>query len=99
MSAFNTIMQGLEEAEAYVRGDSSGYGVHEVEVDEPDVRAIRASTGLSQNMFALSIGVAPSTIKNWEQGRRRPHGPARVLLALVEADPRIIQNRLVPATH
>lgn len=99
MSAFNTIMQGLEEAEAYARGDSSGYGVHEVEVDEPDVRAIRASTGLSQNMFARSIGVAPSTIKNWEQGRRRPHGPARVLLALVEADPRIIQTRLVPATH
>jgi len=99
MSAFNTIMQGLEEAEAYMRGESSGFGVHEVEVPQPDVRAIRASTGLSQDMFARSIGVAPGTIRNWEQGRRHPHGPARVLLALVERDPRIIQTQLLPATR
>lgn len=99
MSAFEEIMQGLEEAEAYMRGEAAGSQIHKVEIPEPDVRAIRAGTGLSQAEFARSIGVAPATVKNWEQGRRHPHGPARVLLALVQAEPGIIQDRLVPTAR
>lgn len=92
--AFDKIMAGLEEARAYAHGERAGYAVHEVVVAEPDVRAIRARTGLSQVAFARSIGVAPSTLRNWEQGRRRPQGPARVLLALLDKQPEIIQDRL-----
>ena len=42
-----------------------------------------AQTGLSQAEFARSIGVKKATLLNWEQGRRKPDGPARVLLALI----------------
>ncbi|MCZ8133480.1 MAG: helix-turn-helix domain-containing protein, partial [Rhodobacteraceae bacterium] len=75
--AFNRIMQGLKEAEAYLNGHTEGSITHHIEVPTPDVRAIRASTGLSQAAFARSIGVSKGTLLNWEQNRRRPDGPAR----------------------
>ena len=92
--AYNSIKQGLEEALAHATGEDIGARVHKVEVPEPDVAAIRASTGLSQDKFAKSIGVAVGTLRGWEQGRRRPDGPARVLLALIEKRPRIVQEEL-----
>ena len=92
--AFDKAMAGLEDAEAYLRGARVGFEVHEVEVPEPDVAAIRGKTGLSQPAFAKSIGVPLGTLKNWEQGRRRPEGPARVLLALIGKRPSIVQEEL-----
>ena len=68
--------------------------VHEIEVPEPDIVAIRGKTGLSQLAFSKSIGVPLGTLKNWEQGRRRPEGSARVLLALIEKRPSIVQEEL-----
>lgn len=59
-----------------------------------DVAAIRRNTGLSQTAFALRIGVPVGTIRNWEQGHRHPQGPARVLLALLERNPRIVEETL-----
>lgn len=59
-----------------------------------DVAAIRQKTGLSQAAFALRIGVPVATIRNWEQGRRSPQGPARVLLALLDRNPRIVEETL-----
>jgi putative transcriptional regulator len=59
-----------------------------------DVVAIRQKTGLSQAAFALRIGVPVGTIRNWEQGRRAPQGPARVLLALLDRNPRIVEETL-----
>jgi len=55
--------------------------------EEPDVRAVREQTGLSQSSFATMLGVSKRTLENWEQGRRRPTGPARVLLRIFSADP------------
>ena len=92
--AFEKIRAGLDDACAYLDGDRRGFAVHEVEVPEPDVAAIRSRTGLSQPAFARSIGVPLGTLKNWEQGRRRPRGPARVLLALIEKRPGIVQAEL-----
>ena len=92
--AFDKVMAGLEDARAYLDGDRAGFAVHEVEVPEPDVVAIRSTTGLSQPAFAKSIGVPLGTLKNWEQGRRRPRGSARVLLALIEKRPWIVQAEL-----
>ena len=91
--AFKSIERGLKEAIAYAQGKGRG-DVHEIDVPEPDVRAIRARTGLSQAAFARSIGVAKGTLVNWEQRRRRPEGPARVLLALIDKDPTIVQRTL-----
>jgi putative transcriptional regulator len=59
-----------------------------------DVAAIRNKTGLSQAAFARRIGVPVGTIRNWEQGRRSPQGPARILLALLDRNPRIVEETL-----
>ena len=92
---FDKIMTGLKDTRAYLHGARDGFRVHDVEVPEPNVVAIRGKTGLSQPAFAKSIGVPLGTLKNWEQGRRRPEGPARVLLALIEKRPSIVQDELV----
>ena len=92
--AFEKIRAGLDDARSYLDGDRADFVVHEVEIPEPDVAAIRGRTGLSQPAFARSIGVPLGTLKNWEQGRRRPRGPARVLLALIEKRPGIVQAEL-----
>jgi putative transcriptional regulator len=62
--------------------------------NEIDVAAIRRKTGLSQAAFARRIGVPVATIRNWEQGRRSPQGPARVLLALLDRNPKIVEETL-----
>jgi DNA-binding transcriptional regulator YiaG len=59
-----------------------------------DVQAIRKRTGLSQPDFAKSIGVSVATLRNWEQRHRTPTGPARVLLRLLERNPRIVEQSL-----
>ncbi len=58
--------------------------------DDPDVHAIRARLGLSQAKFAAAFGVSVGTVRNWEQYRSRPHGPARVLLRVIERHPRAV---------
>ena len=92
--AYDKVMKGLRDAQGYLNGERDGFAVHEIEVPEPDVVAIRGKTGLSQPAFAKSIGVPLGTLKNWEQGRRRPEGSARVLLALIEKRPSIVQEEL-----
>jgi putative transcriptional regulator len=59
-----------------------------------DVRAIRANLGKSQTEFALLIGVSVATLRNWEQGRRIPEGPARALLRVAAANPRAVIRAL-----
>jgi putative transcriptional regulator len=91
------LMKGLNEALAFARGEKTGAVVHHVEVPAVDVAAIRASTGLSQGAFARSIGVAKGTLLNWEQGRRRPTGPAQVLLAMIAKKPSLVRELLQQA--
>lgn len=93
--AYDSLLQAFKEAEAYLKGEETGAIVHHIEVPTPDVRAIRAQTGLSQADFARSIGVKKATLLNWEHNRRKPDGPARVLLALIEKEPGIVQRVLV----
>ena len=88
--AYNRILNGLQEAMAYLEGDTTGCIVHHIEVPYSHIRAIRARTGLSQADFARSIGVKKATLLNWEHNRRTPDGPARVLLALIEREPGIV---------
>ena len=93
--AFKSIKQGLEEAIAHAQ-KRKALTIHEIDVPAPDVSDIRARTGLSQAEFARSIGVKKGTLLNWEHRRRTPEGPARVLLALIDKDPRIVQRTLAP---
>lgn len=55
--------------------------------DAVDVRAIRALTGLSQAKFAELLDIGVATLRNWEQGRREPTGPARALLRAIQKEP------------
>ena len=92
--AYDEVMAGLEDARVYLGGQRDGFTVHDNEVNEPDVVVIRSKPGLSQPAFAKSIGVPLSPLKNWEPGRRRPEGSARVLLALIDKRPSIVQDEL-----
>jgi putative transcriptional regulator len=94
MTAFESIKQGLHEALAFADGKTGPAHVHHITVAPVDVAAIRASTGLSQGQFARSIGVAKGTLLNWEQGRRRPTGPAQVLLAMIARRPALVSELL-----
>lgn len=93
--AYESLMDGLNEALAFAHGrKKAGAIVHQVAVPAVDVAAIRASTGLSQGAFARSIGVAKGTLLNWEHGRRRPTGPAQVLLAMIAKKPSLVSELL-----
>ena len=74
--------------------DSQSLGKRDTILHVIDAAAIRHKTGLSQAAFASYIGVAVRTIRSWEQGRRSPHGPARLLLALLDRNPRIFEETL-----
>jgi putative transcriptional regulator len=50
-------------------------------------RNVRGQTGLTQAAFAARIGVPVETVRNWEQGKRSPRGPARALLKVIEQAP------------
>jgi putative transcriptional regulator len=58
--------------------------------DELDVKKIRQRLGLSQTKFSALLDISPATLRNWEQSRRKPHGPARVLLRIAEKDPKSV---------
>lgn len=91
---YDSLMEGLNEALAFARGEKTNVVVHRIEVPSVDVAAIRASTGLSQSAFARSIGVAKGTLLNWEHGRRHPTGPAQVLLAMIARKPSLVSELL-----
>jgi DNA-binding transcriptional regulator YiaG len=58
-----------------------------VSFNTSEIKQIRQSTGLSQVMFAGSLGVSPKTIEAWENGRNKPEGASRRLLEIVRDDP------------
>ena len=60
--------------------------------DSRDVRQVREGLGVSQHSFARLIGVSVNTVQNWEQGRRTPTGPARVLLYIAEHNPSVFAD-------
>lgn len=59
-----------------------------------DVRAVRDKLGTSQSEFALMIGVSVATLRNWEQGRRTPDGPALALLRVAARNPKAVIEAL-----
>ena len=59
-----------------------------------DISALRRFVGLSQPRFATALGISVHTLRNWEQDRRRPEGPALALLRIAARHPRIIRENL-----
>ncbi len=61
----------------------------------PDVRHIREQLSLTQAKFAKRFGLSQRTVEQWEQGRAIPDRPARILLAVIERDPRAVERVVV----
>jgi putative transcriptional regulator len=62
-----------------------------------DVVALRRFVGLTQAQFAAAMGISVHTLRNWEQGRRHPDGPAIALLRIAARHPRIIRENIEAA--
>src|SRR6266478_5029241 len=92
---FEGIVSGLREAIAHAKGKAHGLTIHEF--PDLDVAVVRAKTKLSQGDFARAFGVAIGTLQGWEQKRRRPEGPARALLTLIDHDPISVVKTLAAA--
>jgi putative transcriptional regulator len=92
--AFNAIREGLEDAIAYAKGNKSKGKKHKVRIEEIDVRTLRNRLKLTQKQFAKLFGVSLATLRNWEQGRRRPEGPAMVLLNVIKREPEAVLRAL-----
>lgn len=88
------IVEGLQQAVAWSRGENDRARVTLVQVPEVDVRELRQKMGLSQAQFATKFGLPPATLRNWEQGRARPDAPTRVLLAVIAKHPEMVEEVL-----
>jgi len=84
----------LKEAIRWAEGEPVPVRVTTVKVPRTDVRAVRRRLRLSQSQFAAKFGFQPATLRNWEQGRTRPDGPARVLLAVIARHPEAVEDAL-----
>jgi putative transcriptional regulator len=62
-----------------------------------DITLLRRFVGLSQHTFAKALGISVSTLRNWEQGRRKPEGPALALLRIAARHPKILKENLLRA--
>ena len=92
MSLFDDIKTGLNEAIEYEKGNlkakTTTLTIEPVgEFTSSEIKSIRNSTGLTQNLFAKYLGVSVKTVEAWEAGRNHPDGPACRLLHLTRKDP------------
>ncbi|AWY42236.1 helix-turn-helix domain-containing protein [Pseudomonas putida] len=89
---FDELMGSVEEMNEILRGERKPS--REFTVDALHVKEIRKATGLTQAKFAALIDVQLGTLRNWEQGRREPTGPAKALLKAIHNDPVHVLNAL-----
>jgi putative transcriptional regulator len=85
---FEELMAAVREGGAILRGEKKPSRMFLI--SEPDVRQVREGFGLSQVKFAALMGISVGTLRNWEQGRRKPEGSARVLLRVVAKHPEAV---------
>jgi len=86
--AFEDISAGLSDAIEHAKGRK-----HKVVIHKPEtinVQAIRKKTGMSQQRFCATFGISLGTLRHWEQGLRSPRGAARVLLKVVNKNPKAV---------
>ena len=89
----NDLMESCEQAVAIAKGEMEAGRVTSIET--PDVRALRKSLNLTQEMFSRLLGISIWTLRKWEQGVRRPEGPAISLLRIVEKEPQAVKRALL----
>ncbi len=89
---FNELLESVRQGGAILRGRETPSRVFTHE--EVDVKAVRQQLGLSQSRFAAMLGISVGTLRNWEQKRRRPEGPARALLRVAAKHPGAVIDAL-----
>ena len=94
---FAELLESVREGGQILRGECEP--ARRFEIDAPDVRHIREQYQLSQSEFAALLGISVRSVQNWEQGRRTPHGSARVLLQVAAKHPQAVWDVARPATN
>lgn len=85
---FEELIESVKQGSKIIKGKMKA--LRSFEFPESEVQKIREQYGLSQDKFASLMGISVATLRNWEQGRRKPEGPARVLLRVAAAHPEAI---------
>jgi putative transcriptional regulator len=93
---FEQLLGSVKEGGKLLRGEASPTRVFVT--DGPNIKRIRAKYDLSQDQFAALLGISVATLRNWEQGRREPEGPARVLLQVAARHPDAVWDVVRPAS-
>jgi putative transcriptional regulator len=91
------LLRAAKEARSIARGEAKASTYRIYLPGDIDVQSIRKQLGLSQAQFSARFGIPAGTLRDWEQGRRVPDGPARVLLKVIEHDPRAVERALTAA--
>jgi putative transcriptional regulator len=89
---FSRLMEGVKQGAEYLKGLRKPSRVRKVIVSVPDVKNIREKLKVSQAEFAEMLGISVRTLQNWEQNRRVPEGPARILLELAAEYPNQVRK-------
>ena len=98
---FDSIMQGLNEALEYERGDLPNVRVDKITVSPlrmysgEDVKGIRNSINMTQRLFAEALGVSAKTVEAWEAGTNTPSGAARRMLELMSNDRGLLEKNSI----
>lgn len=100
MDKRHKIVAGLREAISYAKGDRTHARVSVFNVpDNINVKKVREGLGISQAEFSLKFGFSVATLRQWEQGRRLPDGPARVFLTVIKHEPAAVKKALNKAAR
>lgn len=89
---FDQLVASVQEGGAILRGEVTPSRTFAF--NPSDVKEVRAALHQSQQEFAQMIGVSVATLRNWEQGRRVPEGPARALLLVAARNPKAVSDAL-----
>jgi len=91
---FNELVASVREGGAILRREKRP--ARTFKINAPNIKRIRAGYKLSQQEFAALLGISVATLQNWEQGRRTPEGPARVLLQVAARYPDAVWDVVKP---
>ena len=91
---FAELVASVKEGGAILRGEAAAS--RSFELDPADIKSIRDGFGLTQVQFAALMGISVRTLRNWEQGRRTPQGPALVLLQVAARHPEAVLDTVFP---
>jgi len=89
---FEKLVASIKEAGGIKAGRKAPSRIYEI--NPPEIKNVREKLNVSQNEFALMIGVSVRTLQNWEQGRRKPEGPAKALLQIASKNPSAVLDAL-----